>query len=173
MNSSFIIILIFGVLTLLLLIILYYINKLIIYKNKVDNAYQAVEDIMEHRMDTMDRFINLIDTELETESSLVNRLEKLQKEYDVRKKDMKYIKKTNKYLTELKALDKVYPKLKNKDLYKLLSSEMDTNQERIDYAMDTYDKEVAAYNNYISNEYIAKLKELFKFPDYDYYKRKK
>ena len=112
-------------------------------------------------------------TELETESSLVNRLEKLQKEYDVRKKDMKYIKKTNKYLTELKALDKVYPKLKNKDLYKLLSSEMDTNQERIDYAMDTYDKEVAAYNNYISNEYIAKLKELFKFPDYDYYKRKK
>ena len=172
MDAYIIIVIIFSILTMLLLMVLYFVNRLYIYKNRIDHAYEVVDELMDDRLGYVGRFSSFIENELDTENNLVKRLNKLVDEYDSKNKDIKFVKKTGKYLDELKVLYKVYPKLKDKYLYQTLSKGIDINQERLEYAMDTYDKEVKRYNDYVSNKYISMLKQLLKFPDYDYYKRK-
>ena len=163
------IILVFGILTLFILIILYFVNQLLFYRNKVNNSFRAVNEILDERIRIIDGIINFIKKELKNEDNLVNKLNKLRIEYDSYYNDIKYIKKTNKYLNEFKRLSSVYINLKSKSLYRELNIKINNNQDKMNYAMEGYDKEVKSYNDYCDGKFISVIQELFKFPHYDYY----
>ena len=116
MDAYVIIVVIFSILTMLLLIGLYFVNRIYVYKSKVDNSYNVINELMDERLDYIARFANFVENELKSESNLVKRLEKVVDEFNSKEKDIKFVKKTSKYLVELKALDKVYPMIKDKYL---------------------------------------------------------
>lgn len=172
MESYSIIVIIFGVLSLLLLIGLFFVNRLISYRNKVERQFVAVSDCLEMRIELIEQVINFIENNLSGEKSYLLKLNDV-KEY-VQKflggdRSFRKFRHNEKLLLEFNDFDKMYSFLKKNSQFLELRDNILVNCEKLVYALDSYDKGVKSYSNYKSNKFIYFISKLFRFPDYDCY----
>ena len=169
-----IIIIIFGLLILLALVILFFINRLLSYKNRVEHSFKSVSDYLEDRILFIDEASGFIQRNLEHEEEFIQKLNEIKliiNQYldGKNKDDFKKFRKQEKIFLEIVGLDEIYDTLKDNKEYQKLKKNILLNQERILYALDNYDRGVEDYNNYQQNKWIAILAKIFRFPKYDCY----
>ena len=174
MESYSIIVCVFGIICLLLLGVIYFVNRILQYKIRIDNSFLVVSEIIEDRVSIIDNMILFLEKFLEHEKSYLKKLEQT-------KNKLLSIKNNKDGILTLKSLDgdifsfckldDTYNKLvKNRDFLKL-KEEILKNNERLVYAMDSYDKGVINYNNYTKNKFIYLLGKLCGNPDYSCYNK--
>ena len=87
------------------------------------------------------------------------------------KEGISLLKKTEKVIFSFCKLENTYEYLsKNKD-YTKIKKDILSNKEKLEYAMDTYNKGVINYNNYIENKYINLLSRICRVNEFDCYKK--
>lgn len=172
MESYVIIILIFGGLLLLSLVGVYFVNHILQYKVKIDNSFLAVKEIIEQRIDIIDDMINFLNSNLEYEKSYQKRLVKA-KELLINVKNNKNG--TDNYKQTLESvfsfinLENVYKNLSKDKEYLVIKKAILSNKEKLDYALDVYDKGVIVYNNYRKKKLIYWLSKMCRIPEYGCY----
>ena len=172
MESYNIIILIFGLITLFLLVIIYFINRILQYETRIDNSFIEVRKLLDEQVSILDKIIKFISDNLEHEVSLIKKVE-ITKEITLNIKNdsdgIKDIKRVEKEILEFTKLENTYKKiLKNKD-YLNIKEDIFNNKDRLIYAFDGYDREVISYNNYKRNKIINFFSKLCRIPQYDCY----
>lgn len=176
MEDYIIIILIFGFLILGLLVVIFFINRLLLYKKEVDNQFQTVVEQLEARIELLEKMVSFVEKNVEHEEILVkemtNCLEKLQNVHNSSEESIEAIKKSTIVLEKFTDLSTVYPFLKNKTIYQELRKEFLQNQDRVTYAMEFYDRGAKIYNTYKEKKGVVLLSKLFRFSNYVYYNEK-
>lgn len=174
MDSYTVIVVVFGVIILILLVVVFFINRLSIYNNKVKSSLVTVSSHLEARMELISQMISFINNNLEHEKSYVTQLkyvDKYIKEFLGKTPDFKAFNKSEKEFLIFSNLEDSYSFLKKNKEYIELKEEVLANQERLVYALDSYDKGVLDYNNYRSNKFILFISRVFGFPKYDCYNK--
>lgn len=174
MDSYSIIVLIFGLLIIIALIVVFFLNRLIGYQNKVKDLFATILEYLDARMKLIDEMIKFISSELNYEENFIKKLEQTKVSIQnlfQNSNSLKEFKKYEKEFLSFLTLEKVYPSLKKNKKYLALKQEIELNQERVVYAMDSYDKGVMNYNDYQKKKLIRFLARVFHFPKYDYYNK--
>lgn len=174
MDSYSIIVLIFGLLIIIALIVVFFLNRLIGYQNKVKDLFATILEYLDARMKLIDEMIKFISSELNYEENFIKKLEQTKVSIQnlfQNSNSLKEFKKYEKEFLSFLTLEKVYPSLKKNKEYLALKQEIELNQERVVYAMDSYDKGVMDYNDYQKKKLIRFLARVFHFPKYDYYNK--
>lgn len=174
MESYTIIVLIFGIIIFILLIGLYFVNRILQYKLRIDNSFYAIKEVLNSLEVLLEDILEFLDKNLEHEKSLRKRLSQTKDLILSVKNDKEGIKTIHKIDSELNnfiSLENTYEKLgKNKD-YTKIKEELLKNKDRLIYASDIYDKGVIDYNNYREKRLINIISKLLRIPDYDCYNK--
>lgn len=174
MESYNIIILIFGVITLFLLVLVYFINNILQYKIRIDNNFLVVREILESRVDIIDDMISFLKDNLEHEISYQKKLNQIKELILTVKNDkegIKTIKRIEREILSFCSLENTYKNLgKNKEYLKI-KEDILLYRDRLVYAFDSYDKGVISYNNYRENKLIKFLSKLCRIPLYECYNK--
>ena len=174
MDAYIVIVLLFGIITLLVLSLLFFINRTYLYANNVERYYSPIKDYLEERKNILKKTNNFISNNLEHEKTLnqkIDRVINLSNTNTNPEEVIKILKKTDDLLDIYTKLDKTYPKLKNNKEYKELKKELDANIDKINYAKDKYNEEVTNYNKYKESKLIKYLNKILKFKEFTYYKK--
>ena len=173
METYIIIILIFGIITLLLLCLLFFINRLTLIGMQVENKFIPIKEQIEERINILEQFSKYITNNFKYEKDLIKEIQK-------NKESLIQITKAsngldNLYISEdlfkkLLTLDETYPKIKNNKDYLELVEKYNETKNKIDYSKEDYNKEVQKYNHYKENKIISTLDKIIHFPNYDDYK---
>lgn len=172
MDNYTVIVIIFGILILLFLIVLFFLNRLILFQNRIKKTFSTTKVYLEEKTILIDKISYFIKNNLKHEDNLVKKMEQIKKELNninICKEGIQSIKNAEKLYQELQGLNKVYPTLKKNQEYQILTKELLTNQERIIYSMDEYNKGVMNYNQYRKQPLIHFLSKVFRFPSYPDY----
>lgn len=174
MEGYSVIVLVFGVLSLLILGILYFVNWLWKYKTKIDNSFFAVKEVLNDRAELLEEMIEFVEGNLEHEKSYQKKLAQTRDLIvNIRnnKEGIETIKRTKGEVLSFVELENTYKKLgKNKD-YLQIKDEILRNEEKLVYAFDSYDKGVIEYSNYRNNKFIYWLSKLCGIPEYGCYNK--
>lgn len=174
MDSYIIIIFIFGIFTLGILCLLFFINRLSLLKRRVNNNYQAISNYFKERSNLMKEMISFIQKNLEHELSYIKKLETAIEIMENAKNtdgELKKIKRTKEQAYHFLELEKTYSFLKKNEEYLKLKEQVELNEERLVYATEDYDKGVQYYNDYKETKIINFLGKFLRFPNYDYYNK--
>ena len=174
MDSYIIIVFIFGILTLGILCLLFFINRLTLFQRKVNNSYQPIFDYFKQRSNLMREMINFIKKNLEHENSYIKKLETAIEVIEKSQNtdgELKKIKKTQEQAFHFLELEKTYSFLTKNEEYLKLKEQVELNEERLVYATENYDKGVQNYNDYKEKKIVSFLGKFLRFPNYDYYNR--
>lgn len=170
-----VLIIVFGILTLLMLIIVFFINRILISKNRADIKYESVFKYINERVSLFEKMSLFLEENINAEKKLSKSLKNAKNNlFDISKTNvynLKEIKKTNNLFLKFKELIKIYPNLNKNKIYNILIKEIDTNVDRMEYAIYSYDMVAKEYNSFKNtgiNRYISKM---FRLVDYDYYNK--
>lgn len=174
MESYSIIVLLFGILSFFLLVMVYFVNRIFQYGYKINNRFLAVKDLLDERVDIIEEMIEFLKNNLEHEKSYQNKLIQMK---DIilgvnnNKEGIDNYKKTEKDVLNFVKLEKTYQNLIKNNEYLKIKEEILKNQDRIVYAMDSYDKGVINYNNYKEKKLVYWLSKLCRVPEYGCYNK--
>lgn len=172
--ASVIIIIIFLVLVVLGILIIGVINKLSFYKNRIIDKFEAINNSLNERIGTSNKIINLLKVGGYNEDELIIQLNNLSNEIkdenDVNNL-LVLIDKSDDILTKALSLESIYDNLSSNNEYQELINNFKNNQYKIMYAIEIYNEEVSGYNNYKEKRGINIVSKLFRFGDYNYYKK--
>lgn len=172
--ASIVIIVIFLILIVLGILIIGIYNKLTFYKNRVLNKFEAISKCLKDRTDIIQKIIDIINNNSLHEDSLILELNKLVtkiNEENIVNNLLLLINESDDILKKALSLDKIYDVLKSNKEYMSLMDKFKDNQYKIMYAIEIYNEEVEVYNNYKQNKFINIISKIFKFVDYNYYKK--
>ena len=175
MDSYIIIVIIFGLITMGLLCLLYFINNLSLLKNKVERSFIPIKSYIEERSTLLDKMSSFLSNNLEHEEELKKQLETTKTNLNNVNNAVNGIlvlKNTEEVFTKFNHLDKIYKNLTRNKEYSELKKEYEENENRINYTIDNYNKEAKKYNNYKKKKIVLSLSKLLHFPEYSYYKNK-
>ena len=175
MNSQDIIIILFGILTFFLLVALFFVNRVLLIKQKADIQYENVKKYIDERIMLFERMYNFVEENIEEEQKLAAELKEANERLsDVLKTnvyDLKELKRTKKLFAKFVKLGSIYPHLNKNQIYKLISDETEINVERIEYSIDSYDKIAKEYNEFKKTKLNSFISKMLKLSDYDYYNK--
>ena len=172
LDSYTVIVIIFGVIILGVLTLLFFINRLLLLKKKIENRFSSVQTYLDERVQLLERMSDFIQKNLEHEEVLLKELEQKKKMLEQVRRCEEGVLATrvsDQLLKNLKKLNQVYPFLDNNKEYQELIKEISVNEERIVYAFQGYDEALKSYNSYRGNPFILRLSQVFRFSDYEYY----
>lgn len=174
MDSYSIIVLIFGIISFILLILVYFVNRIIFYKTRINNSFLTIRELLDDRVDLVDEMLEFVKDNLEYEKSYYKRLLQAKEVLVTIKNNKEGIsdyKRTVEVIASFSKLDNTYKKLaKNKDYLKIVEN-ISRNNDKLIYAMDSYDKGVIDYNNYRVNKLIFFLSKICGIPEYGCYNK--
>ena len=81
MESYSIIVCVFGIICLLLLGVIYFVNRILQYKIRIDNSFLVVSEIIEDRVSIIDNMILFLEKFLEHEKSYLKKLEQTKNKF--------------------------------------------------------------------------------------------
>lgn len=176
LESYYVVIVIFGIVTLLLLVSLLFVNRLFSRKERIDLLFENVMKYVDERILLFERMANFVEENVEEEMNYVNNLNNsndiLNEMFESKKYNLKEIQKSEKLFDKFAELIKTYPYLGKNEIYKMLVQENKTNVERILYAVESYNEKVKEYNEFKKktkiNNFISKI---FRLSDYEYYSK--
>lgn len=175
MEAYNIIIFIFTIITFLMLFLVFLANRVLNVRNKVDASYEGVVKHIDERCLLFERMSSFIEENINGEEKLVKSLkiaiDDLNDEVKMNVHDLKELKRTKKLLVNFSNLINIYPKIGKNEIYNLLVNESNNNMDRINYAVDTYDKVAHEYNEFKNTKVNKIISTVLRLKDYDYYNK--
>ena len=144
--------LIIGLVILLVLIAVYYINRIIVLGNRVQNAWAQIDVQLKKRADLVPNLVNTVKGYAKHEKSIFAEVTKAHKAMLGAKTPEEKMKAGNMLAGALKtifALAENYPNLKASENFKLLQEQLEGIENKIAYARQFYNDSVLSYNNLI------------------------
>lgn len=176
MKTYNIIILIFGIISFILLLLLYFVNRILQHKIKINNAFNSVKILLISRGKIIDTMLEFVNKNFPEEKSLYKSLSDTKKKLEKvtnNKEGITLIKKVEKELLKFNNLENTYKKLSKNKAFITIKNRMQNNQDELVYALDTYDVEVLKYNNYKEHKLIKILSKILFIPEYSCYNKLK
>lgn len=174
MEGYTIIVLIFGFIILISLVVLFFVNRLISYKRRVQNSLFAVLECLEVRIQLINKMTEFVKKELDHERGYLLKLKNVEKyleEFLNKNYSFNNFGKNETDFLHYTTLDKTYSFLKKNQEYINLKTDALANQDKLIYALDIYDKKVVQYNDYRSKKIVLLISKMFHFPKYDCYNK--
>lgn len=170
-----ILIIIFGILIFLSLVAVAFVNRILTRKERIDFLFESVMKYVEERIVIFERMSSFVEETVEEEMNYVNKLndskDVLHEIIDTKTYNLKEIIKSEKLLKKFPELLNTYPNLSKNEIFNMLSNEVDTNINRIEYAIASYNEKAKEYNEFKKSKLNAFICKLFKLNDYEYYEK--
>ena len=116
MDSYIIITIIFGIITMCILCLLFFINRLSLLKSEIEKSFIPIKEYIEERTTLLDKISSFISKNLEHEEELIKNIEnakKILKNIKNAEEGIPHLKKTEEIFSKFKNLNKIYKKLIN------------------------------------------------------------
>lgn len=173
MEISTVLIIIFGLIIFSGLIILFFVNNLLLKREKVEFQFKSVIKYLSDRVDLLDRISSFVEENTKNEEKYITNLNStstnLTKIDKINKDNLKEIKTSLKLLQKFTKLTDIYPNLNKNEIYKVLVDKINLNEDRINYSIESYNKEVKIYNELKQTKINSFISKIFKISDYEYY----
>lgn len=173
MEKYTILIIIFGILIFMLLALVFFVNRLLLKKEKVDHQFKSVIKYLDDRVNLLDRMNSFVEGNTENEDKYMKDISNasisLSRIENSKEENLKEIKKSSKLFQKFIKLKEIYPNIDSNKIYQLIVDEIILNEERIEYAIESYDKEAKKYNELKNTKFNSKISKIFKIKDYEYY----
>jgi len=143
----------FAIVVIVVLIVVYYINKIRILSNRIDNAWSQIDVQLKKRADLVPNLVNIVKGYAKHEKDAIKMVtdarEQMMKAGSVKEKE----KAGNQLSAALKtifAIAENYPNLKASDNFKLLQEQLEGIENKIAYSRQFYNDSVLNFNNTIT-----------------------
>lgn len=172
--SAIIIVVVFAIITLVGIIVIGLYTRLSFKREKILDKFNSINKFLEERSNLILRVIAILEMPPYHEETLIMELEKLSEKIDKETtvdNALSLIEKSNKMLKKALSLENIYKELKGNTNYNLIADDFENNQSKIIYAIEIYNEEVDNYNDYRTNKLINIISKIFRFKDYEKYKK--
>lgn len=172
--SYIIIIIIFLILIVLGGAVIGFYNRILFRRKRVEDKLNSIKDILVERNEIIRGVNTLFANSSFHEDDLMLELNDLYIKINENKDTtLNLLNNTDRLLVKALSLDSLYPELAKNQEYDSLKKSFKDNQYKVMYGVETYNEEVEEYNNYRNKKIINIVNKLFKFPDYDVYRKDK
>ncbi|MBU5688082.1 MAG: LemA family protein [Candidatus Aenigmarchaeota archaeon] len=145
------IVLLIALLLLVILVPIFYINRIIVLSNRIDNAWSQIDVQLKKRADLVPNLIETVKGYMKHERKAIEMVTKAREEMMKVGTDIKARAKAEAQLTAalktIFALSENYPKLKASENFKMLQEQLESIENKIAYARQFYNDSVLEYNN--------------------------
>jgi len=141
------------VLGLLILVVIYYINRIIVLGNRIDNAWSQIDVQLKKRADLVPNLVEAVKGYMKHEKSAIDAVTKARQQMLAAGTDKEKAKAGNALSGALKtifALAENYPNLKANENFLMLQEELSGIEGKIAYARQFYNDSILDFNNIIS-----------------------
>lgn len=142
-----------GLIVLVVLIVVYYINRIIMVGNRVDNAWSQIDVQLKKRVDLIPNLVETVKGYMKHEKDVISKVTKARERMLGAKTDEEKVKANNQIAGALKtifALAENYPKLRANENFMMLQEEMAAVENKIAYSRQFYNDSILTYNNLVS-----------------------
>ncbi len=134
-------------------IVVYYVNKIIVLSNRIDNAWSQIDVQLKKRSDLVPNLVETVKGYMKHEKDVIRMVTEA-REKMMGAKNLKEKAAAEKELTQalktIFALAENYPQLKASENFKLLQEQLEGIENKIAYARQFYNDSVLRFNNTIS-----------------------
>jgi LemA protein len=141
------------IVALIVLIVIYYINRIRVLSNRIDNAWSQIDVQLKKRSDLVPNLVNTVKGYMKHEKDAVRMVtearENMMKAGDMGSK-AKADNMMSKALKTIFAIAENYPNLKASENFKLLQEQLEGIENKIAYSRQFYNDSVLNFNNMIT-----------------------
>ncbi len=142
-----------AIIVIAVLVVVYYINRIIVLSNRIDNAWSQIDVQLKKRADLVPNLIETVKGYARHERKIMEEAmkarERMLKAATPNEK-MKAGRELAAALKSIFAIAENYPNLKASENFKLLQEQLEGIENKIAYARQFYNDSVLAFNNMIS-----------------------
>lgn len=144
---------ILAIVILVVLVTIYYINRIIVLSNRIDNAWAQIDVQLKKRADLVPNLVETVKRYMRHEKEIFEKIAKAREEMmkagSVAEK-AKASGELTKALKTIFAIAENYPNLKANENFKLLQEQLEGIENKIAYARQFYNDSVLSFNNIIT-----------------------
>jgi LemA protein len=133
---------------------IFYINRIIVLSNRIDNAWSQIDVQLKKRADLVPNLVETVKGYMKHERKAIEMVTKAREEMMKAGTDMKARAKAEAQLTAalktIFALSENYPKLKASENFKMLQEQLESIENKVAYARQFYNDSVLEYNNMVT-----------------------
>jgi LemA protein len=152
-----------GVVGVMALIAVYYINRIIVLSNRIDNAWSQIDVQLKKRADLVPNLVNTVKGYMKHEKDAIKMVTKARENMlkaGSNKARLNAGDQLGKALKTIFALAENYPRLKASENFKLLQEQLEGIENKVAYSRQFYNDSVLRFNNMITTipgEWFANL----------------
>jgi len=168
--------LIFIIIIIVLIYIIYLFNHLIVYKNRVKNAFAQIDVQLKKRSDLIPKLVQVVKGYAKHERETFEQITKM-RSLLLKALNNKNLKDTasadaeiSQLLKRLLLVAENYPELKANQNFLMLQEEITAVEDKIAFARQLYNDLVMRYNNLCEKFPSNIIAKLFNFKKFDFYK---
>jgi len=142
-----------GIIVLIVLICIYYINRIRVLSNRIDNAWAQIDVQLKKRADLVPNLVETVRGYMKHEQKAIDMVTKARERMLSAGDKKEKIAAGAGLAAALKtifALAENYPNLKASDNFRMLQEELDGIESKVAYARQFYNDSVLSYNNLIT-----------------------
>ena len=142
-----------GIVALVAIILVYYINRIIILSNRIDNAWSQIDVQLKKRADLVPNLVETVKGYMKHEKDAIKMVTEARENMMKAGNPKDRIKaegELSKALKTIFALAENYPNLKASDNFKLLQEQLDGIESKVAYSRQFYNDSVLEFNNTIT-----------------------
>jgi len=142
-----------GLIVLVVLVVVYYMNRITVLGNRVDNAWSQIDVQLKKRVDLVPNLVEIVKGYMKHEKSVILDITKARERMLGAKTDEEKVEANNQIAGALKtifALAENYPNLKANENFMMLQEEMAGVENKIAYSRQFYNDSILVHNNLVS-----------------------
>jgi LemA protein len=133
---------------------IFYINRIIVLSNRIDNAWSQIDVQLKKRADLVPNLVETVKGYMKHERKAIEMVTKAREEMMKAGTDLKTRAKAEAQLSAalktIFALSENYPKLKASENFKMLQEQLESIENKVAYARQFYNDSVLEYNNMVT-----------------------
>ncbi|MFN6992363.1 MAG: LemA family protein [Fervidobacterium sp.] len=139
------------VIGLLALIAIFYVNRIVVLSNRIDNAWSQIDVQLKKRADLVPNLVETVKGYMKHERKAIEMVTKAREEMMRAGTDIKSRAKAESQLSAalktIFAISENYPKLRESDNFKALQEQLESIENKVAYARQFYNDSVLEFNN--------------------------
>ena len=142
-----------AVVVLVIVVVIYYVNRITVLSNRIDNAWSQIDVQLKKRADLVPNLVNTVKGYMEHEKDAIRMVTKARERMLGASNMKERVKAEGELSTALKtifALAENYPALRASENFRLLQEQLDGIESKIAYARQFYNDSVLTFNDMIS-----------------------
>lgn len=142
-----------GIVVILALIVVYYINRITVLSNRIDNAWSQIDVQLKKRTDLVPNLVEIVKGYMKHEKSVFLEVTKARESLMSAATPQEKMKAGNVLAGALKTIfarAEAYPELKASENFKLLQEQLEGIENKIAYSRQFFNDSVLSFNNMIT-----------------------